>query len=268
MIYGKVLLKLTVILSLLCAGCATNLKINEIEHSSQPVPDSFNGYRIVFISDLHINSLLPREYFEEVMDQVVSLEPDLVLLGGDYVDGDTQNIEEALEVLRPLQSYPCIAVLGNHDHWESSDEVLAALEDLGIEVLLNRSMEISLEDQSILVCGVDDLYFGYPDIEAALERAHVSQFTILLSHSPEIYTEIQYDPRVDLMLAGHSHGGQVTLFGLWAPVLPLADRQFWRGSYESDYNRLIISNGVGVNKLPIRVFASPGIELIRLGTEE
>lgn len=265
-------LTLWIFLSLVWAfslgSCATNPKIQTTNLSSRDVPGDFQDFRIVFLSDIHINALLPEEYFSEVVQKVLDMEPDLVLLGGDYVDSHTTDLHQALELLRPLGELETFAVLGNHDHWENPDTVTSILLDLGIEVLVNESVEFQRNEQRIILCGVDDPFSGRHNVEETFRGIESGDFTILLSHSPEIYGEIGQDQRVDLMLSGHTHGGQVTFFGLWAPILPLKDRRFWRGEYQSEHNRLIISNGIGVYKYPVRVFAPPKIDLIILSSSE
>lgn len=227
---------------------------------------SANGedLRIVFISDLHINSLLPASYYQKVVQKIVKLEPDLILMGGDYVDSHTEDIVTSLQLLKPLMQFPVVGVLGNHDIWESERLVTDTLTHLGVILLKNESQIVNIDGISLALCGVEDLYSANPNLKGALRGIGEADFSILLSHSPELYRTVREEYRVDLMLSGHSHGGQVTLFGLWAPILPLNDKSYWRGTYTSEQNQLIVTNGIGVYKYPLRVFAAPSIELILL----
>jgi predicted MPP superfamily phosphohydrolase len=249
----------TLIFILYLAGCATNLQVNRIT-----LNEDENSLTVIFISDLHINSLLPEKYFTKVVNKIVQFKPDIVFLGGDYVDADTENITESIKLLVPLQQFPVFAVIGNHDNWISRTSITKELEDLGFIVLDNSYKKIEVKNRILLVSGIADLYTDNISLEAALNGIDPANLCILISHSPEPYEQIKDDSRVDLMLAGHSHGGQVTAFGIWAPILPLNNRSYWRGHYDSEINHLIVTNGIGVYKYPIRFFARPGIELIKL----
>lgn len=255
---------LLALLLLLISSCATSLHVNTTEVASPQVPREFDGFLILFLSDLHINDMLPRDYFEKVLDKVVALKPDLILLGGDFVDGNTSDVRDALQLLEVLPAEISYAVLGNHDSLVSTRLITEELEALGITLLDNRSLRVEKEGAWIVLAGVGDYYFDVADSQAALEGIETEEFCLFLSHTPDLYPRVREDERVDLMLAGHTHGGQVTLFGLWAPFMPLWNKKYWRGSYRSEINQLIISNGVGVSKLPLRIFAAPALERIVL----
>ncbi len=255
---------LTAIFLLIFSGCATILTVKKSTVYAEDLPEESEEIRIVFISDLHISRLLPESYFTETVKKVLALKPDILLLGGDYIDGHTEDFDSALEKLAPLADLNNAAVLGNHDNFVSPYDVRGKLESLGFTVLDNSTAEFQIGGQKLTVAGLADYYTDFPEIQLALNDVKNEEFCILLSHSPEIYSIVRNDMRVDLMLSGHSHGGQITFFGLYAPVLPLQNHEYWRGSYSSDINRLIVSNGIGVSGMPVRFFADPHIELIRL----
>lgn len=240
------------------------LTVKESNVFTDKLADETEDIRIVFVSDLHINNLLSEKYFSRTVEKIVSLKPNLILMGGDYIDGNTEDFDHALEKLAPLADFKNAAVIGNHDNFLSPYNVRSKLESLGFLVLENSKTEFLIGDQKLTVAGLADYYTDFPGVQLSLSGVETGNPCILLSHSPELYTMIRNDERVDLMLTGHSHGGQITFLGLYAPVLPLQDRRYWRGSYSSKTNRLIISNGVGVSGMPVRFFAEPHIELIIL----
>lgn len=259
--------RMTFPLFMLVSGCATNIAVRNTEIRSRDIPKEFDGSVIVFVSDFHINRLLPMEYFEEVIDKINGLEPDVVLLGGDYVDWDTMDMDEAFRMLSRLPQGKTYGVLGNHDNWFRFFPMKQSLQDSGIILLQNDSVRFAGSGGDFVIAGIDDYLSGRPDIDKALSGVTEKDFCVLLSHSPQPYSTVKDDTRVNVMLAGHSHGGQVTFFGLWAPILPLDAKTYWRGRYDSEGNFLLITNGIGTNKLPIRIFARPAIERIVLKRE-
>ena len=177
------------------------------------------------------------------------------MLGGDFIKGHdgkyTLSIEEQAEILGRIKS-PVITVLGNHDGWFNRDRVKSALEKKGIKVLLNSNTKF----ENIYIAGVEDMQTGYPDIESALKDTESPR--ILLSHSPDIYYDVE--EKVDLILAGHVHGGQVYIPFLGAPIVPSKyGSKFSRGIINETHNKMIITKGLGTSILPIRFCSIPEI---------
>ncbi len=255
---------LTALFVLIFSGCASILTVKESTVYADELAEESEVIRIVFVSDLHISRLLPEGYFTGAVEKILALEPDIVLLGGDYIDGHTEDFDAALEKLAPLAALKNAVVMGNHDNFVSPYNVRDKLESMGFQVLDNSTVQFQIDGQKLTVAGLADYYTDFPGIQLTLSDVEKDDLCILLSHSPEMYSIIRNDKRVDLMLSGHTHGGQITFLGWYAPVLPLQNRQYWRGCYFSDINRLIVSNGVGVSSMPVRFFADPHIELIRL----
>lgn len=258
---------LPVFCSLLFLSCQS-FSVNEQPFESSDLPASFDGFFMVFLSDLHMNRFNKNSYYEELVAEVETLNPDLILLGGDYIDGDTEDILASLELLKPLRRFPVYYVMGNHDNWENRSMVMEGMSSMGFRLLDNRRLVFEHGEGQIILAGLADFYTDTLEIEESLKGVEEEDFCIVLSHSPEPYVFLRNDPRVDLMLSGHTHGGQVTFFGLWAPVLPLYDKSYWRGTYASELNQLIISNGIGYSQIGIRVFARPGLEWIVLESFE
>ena len=216
--------------------------------------DFLKGQKIVFISDLHI-AKLDKARLKRIVSRINSINPALVLCGGDYIKGHTGKgtlpIEEQAEILSEIKS-EVVSVLGNHDGWYDKFTVQKALEKYGIKVLNNTSIKIN----DLYIAGVEDLQTGFPDSKTALENtAHPR---ILLTHSPDVYYDVKSD--VDLILAGHVHGGQVRIPFLGALICPSAyGTKFCGGSYKETNNRMIVSRGLGTSILNVRFCDIPEI---------
>lgn len=245
----------------------SSFPVHEELISSPDIPPAFDGYRILFLSDLHINSLRSDSYYDRAIEKALERDPDIILLGGDYVDKDTGDISAALQRLAPFSAIPVYYVLGNHDNWEDPSGITEQMNSMGFTELTNQNKVLSHDGNQIIIAGFADLYSDTIRKELSLSGVIPEDFCILLSHSPEPYTYITQEDRVDLMLSGHTHGGQVTFLGLWAPIMPLRDKSYWRGRYDSEGNSLIISNGIGFYKMGVRIFARPGMEEILLQRE-
>ena len=252
------------LLTIFIVGCAKNVAVREKIIESNQIPVSFDSYTIIFISDLHINSLIKEDYFLKVSKIINEISPDLILLGGDYVDSNTENIDKAFLLLENIAQTNTIAVLGNHDNWISNEKIKNKLHGINISTLENSFVRLKKNSNEIVISGLADDFSDSIDIDRALSGVRKDEFCILLSHTPEPYMKIKDEQRVDIMLSGHTHGGQVTFFGLWAPILPLRNKTYWRGTYSSKINQLLITNGIGVYRYPIRIFARPTIEKIIL----
>ncbi|MBX3464810.1 MAG: metallophosphoesterase [Planctomycetes bacterium] len=229
----------------------------------QPAP-GLDGLRLCFVSDVHAGSFLDEHDLVGLFDRIQAAAPDLVLFGGDLINTRER---ELLLFRRPLQRLRpplgMFAVPGNHDHFWGSDIGLwtAFLQEQGVEVLTNRGRRVERSGSSLWLCGVDDLTEGTPDLRAALRGRRDGEPAVLLSHHPDFFFEAAAVD-VDLVLSGHTHGGQIRLAG-WAPI------RHSRFGYESGWFRengcsLYVGRGVGVTILPLRVDAPPEIPLFTL----
>ena len=220
--------------------------------------DFLSGKKVVFLSDLHIAKGDKRR-LNRIINKVNALKPDLVLLGGDYIKGhdgkSTMPIEDIAKELSKITA-PKISILGNHDGWYDKYRVKRALEDNGIKVLINSSTKF----EDLYISGVDDLQTGYPEVNVALENTEFPR--ILLTHTPDIYYDIKEN--VDLILAGHVHGGQVRLPFIGALICPSEyGNKFSGGNYKETDNRMIVSRGLGTSILSVRFFDIPEIILLK-----
>lgn len=237
--------------------------------SDSDVPQNFEGKKIVFISDIHHGPYFERERVADLVRKVNELEPDIIILGGDYVSGDVGYIGACFEELSRLKADMGIfGVTGNHDEWTDYNLTVKCMENAGITVLSNRAEWLEIGEDKIKIAGVDwstDWYFNSePYVDPLVKDAEENDFVILVSHTPDLAEELTTD-KVDLVLSGHTHGGQITFFGLWAPYVPSYYGQKYRtGIVKTDKTMALVSNGVGNTFLPIRFFARPQINIIIL----
>jgi predicted MPP superfamily phosphohydrolase len=233
---------------------------------AQPDP-SPPPLRIAFASDFHAGPTTHPATLERAYRMLCELQPDLLLLGGDFISLQPHAIEALAHALgrvpAPLGRY---AVLGNHDLWADERPIIAALEAHGIRVLINQHAVLPAPYQQIAICGLDEPSIGAPDAHAMFRGA--PPLRLVLMHSPEGIEQIA-DHRFDLAFCGHTHGGQIC----WANGRPI-----WRlgGKYSPRYlagsfqlagqppRHLIVSRGIGCVGLPIRINACGDIQLCHL----
>ncbi len=236
------------------------LKINRIEFQDEDLPESFNGFKIIFIADIHHGPYFSRKRVKKLVTKINDLKPDLIIMGGDYVHEDVKYIAPCFEELSHLKSkLGTYAVLGNHDHWESTLRSEKQMSKAKIKILDNQSYWINYNGARIKLGGVGDLWEDSQKIEGTIHDVKTEDFVILVSHNPDFAEEITTD-KIDLVLAGHTHGGQVTFFGLSAPVLPSNFKQkYRRGFVKAPATTVFITVGVGTITPPVRFFCRPEI---------
>ena len=239
----------------------------ELTHIRIPLPSQWArlaGCRLVWMSDLHLYPHTRLPYLERAARAAASLNPDVLLLGGDYVLETAGAVCELAPVLAAVPSrFGRFAVLGNHDIWEGRETVEAGLADHDIALLTNRSVRLEFRGGYFYLAGVDDCWSGTPDLQLALRNCPEEAPVILLSHEPDPADEYANDPRIFLQVSGHSHGGQVRFPGLGSPFLPPFGRKYPMGLYRVRSAWLYTNRGVGVTA-PIRLNCRPEITLLEL----
>jgi len=230
----------------------------EITFSAPNVPSEMDGYRIAFVTDIH--TALGRR-LETVVEELNQRQIDLLLLGGDFTF-DSDDLDIAMNLLSQI-AVPdgMFGIEGNHDHYQA---LFAAMEAHGITPLSNSGLYIR---EHFFLAGVEDLWNRNPDIATAIAGAGPDSFVLLLSHNPD--TTMQQDTTgVDLTLSGHTHGGQLNLFGRWSigldsGIISAYGTRFRGGWAESrDGTPVYVCRGVG--EYYPRVFARPEVTLLTL----
>jgi len=243
----------------------------DVEFSSTDVPLTRGGSgldlcEVVLLSDIHAGLFMTRADVQDLFARVAALHPDLVCLVGDLIStrlAELAFFEEALAELEPPLGV--FAVPGNHDYfrpWEIGLWI-ERLEAFGVTVLVNRGVRLEHRGESFWLAGVDDKTESRPDVAAALEGRRADELVLLMSHHPDVFLEAA-EHEVDLQLSGHTHAGQVRLFG-WAPMTH-SEHGFIEGLHELGNSRLYVGRGVGVTTLPIRIGTRAEVPLLRLRT--
>ena len=188
----------------------------------------FDGYRVVQISDFHLDGWMTPERLQRVVDLVNEQEPDLVAITGDFVAVSTDYISGLPGPLGKLEATDgAVAVLGNHDHMNDADAVRRALSSAGVVDVSNGVRTLHRDGAALHLCGVDSVMEGYDRLDEVLEALDGAEpgCAILLAHEPDFADETAATGRFDLQLSGHSHGGQVRIPFLKTPyVVPLLSR--------------------------------------------
>jgi uncharacterized protein len=215
------------------------------------LPSAFTGYRVLHLSDLHID--VSDATAHAIIEAVRNVDYDVCVLTGDYrfrTSGDVDGTLRNMARLRASLATEAYAVLGNHD----SVAMLPALEDMGIRVLMNESVAIERGGARLYLVGIDDAhFFGVENFEKALAEVPVEACTLLLSHTPEVYRQAAH-AGVDLLLCGHTHGGQICLPGR-IPVLLDAriPRRLGRGPWRYRDMLGYTSPGAGTSIAEVRL---------------
>jgi len=253
------------------------VKITNVTIESHDIPLSFDGKRIVFVSDIHHGEALSRERVMKLVQRINDLHPDIIILGGDYSSREEKYIIPVFDELRNLKSkYGIFGVMGNHDYFVNGDLTIKMMKRNGINLCDNKSYWVKINRDSIKIGGVDDPSGNVQVLDSTIYDVHPKDFCILIAHQPNYVKTLNTD-LVDLTLSGHTHGGQVTFFGLWAPILP-SDNGLWAsltfskegqkycyGLYQRNGTmQSYITSGIGTRSPHFRFFRRPEIAVLEL----
>lgn len=236
----------------------------EIQKVNIKIRNLARSYKIVQISDLHIGGLVGKELIQEVVQKVNALKPDLVVITGDLVDVKVAYAKETVDELKQLHStYGTYYIVGNHEYFHGIGEIISAVKALSIKVLENENVYIGEKSRGFNLAGVYDV-FGYrtgtyiPDLPKALKNLQDSP-TILLAHQPRFIEEV--DGRVDLILSGHTHGGQIYPFRFLIKIV----QPYISGLHQHTKDlQIYVNKGTGFWGPPMRLGANSEITEIIL----
>ncbi|MGA8938379.1 MAG: metallophosphoesterase [Acidobacteriaceae bacterium] len=237
----------------------------EITHRTLPIrdlPDGFLNFRIVQMSDLHLEEYTEPSFLERMVSEVNALHPDLVLITGDFVSRGPLSLKVswraagvAAEILSTLNAPQRFGVLGNHDVNVGADHVIRPLEAHGTPMLVDSYSPIERGRDVLWVCGSNDAGTRVPDLNFAIPpspRAPV----IFMCHEPDYVEKVVLHPRfplIDLMLSGHSHGGQIRLPYIGPLILPPMGQKYVEGAFQFGHMQLYVNRGIGTVGLPFRL---------------
>ncbi|MDH5509239.1 MAG: metallophosphoesterase [Nitrospinota bacterium] len=261
---------------------AYGVELQEVTIKIKDLPERFSGFTIALLSDTHASMIANKGLFDEAARLIMSKKPQMIALTGDYISGSTKFLSgaigkfrqkyldqllDSLSVLKaPLGVY---AVLGNHDFW-SGPEAIEAISDsftksLGVIWLRNRNLRVEKDGEAINLLGVDDYWQSSCSIHRAYQGLDKDSVNILLSHNPDINDDVPPQMRIDLILSGHTHGGQIYLPFIGCPVVPSKfGQKYISGLVRDGERQTYITRGVGHLMAPIRINCPPEATIITL----
>lgn len=234
----------------------TWLELNQHDIPVAGLDETFRGFRIVQLSDFHCSRQVTPAYLAEAVDLAQAQQPDVAVLTGDFVHKGHKYVERVAATLGRLTAPAGVyAVLGNHDFSVRNSlgfrrfrhlhrKVAAALTAQGIRVLHNETVLLRRGSAVVQLVGVEDLWSRACDLDQAFSRLDAAQPSVLLAHNPRT-AELLGGRRCDLVLSGHTHGGQVNLPGLGRPTLSRKARRFAAGLYRYGNTHVYVNKGVG-----------------------
>ena len=240
--------------------------------SSERLPASFDGYKIIQLSDLH--DAMFGEKHDDIVKEVEKIAPDAIYITGDFVDRNRYDLEQSLLLVEAIKDVaPIYYVTGNHEiSINDVDRIKNSLQDLGVHILSNEMMILSsAEGEKVSIGGIEDPLISTEDEQVAVERAvekafegvPEDMFKLLLSHRPE-YFDVYVQNDIDVTFSGHAHGGQVRIPGIGGLVSPGQGifPKMTSGIHEKNGSQLVVSRGIGNSLFPVRIFNQPEIVVV------
>jgi predicted MPP superfamily phosphohydrolase len=245
------------------ASVLSRVGVKQVRVPLAKLPDALSGYTIVQLTDVHVGPTIGRAFIEEIVRTTNALEPDVVAITGDLVDGSVANLGALVEPLRDLKAKDGVFfVTGNHEYYSGADEWIAYLRTLGVRVLRNERVELKA---GLDLAGVDDTSahnFGHghgENIPAAMNGRDPARALVLMAHQPKAVLEA-CKHGVDLQLSGHTHGGQIWPWGYAVRL----DQPHVAGLHDHKGTAIYVSRGTGYWGPPLRVGAPAEITRIEL----
>ena len=241
-----------------------DIEVSRHEVIVPALPPAFDGYRIAFLTDTHVASFMRRNFYREVVAQVNAFEPDLVLLGGDFVTWERHIPLMAEVLLTDLRAGDGIyAVLGNHDYWANPKAVTEAMTARGVKFIVNRSVALTRGTETISLLGIDEVYRGEPDLDAAFANVDPARPCLGLSHHPDIVDTLG-GRKLDLLVCGHTHGGQIRFPFFGSVIVPSKHEARYASGFQRVGDVLMyVSRGVGAIP-PLRILCRPEVATFTL----
>ncbi len=264
---------------LICAGCLVwgffiepnRLVVNHSTMQIDSWPRQLSGLRIALIGDVHTdNRFIDEAKLRRIVARTNAEQPDLIVLLGDYIQGGLRANAHLVEpevtaaVLKDLRApVGVFAILGNHDWWYNGSRVRRAFESAGIPVLENEVAEVKWQGQSIWIAGLADLWTRPQHIEETIAKAPADSTIIALAHNPDIFPELP--SRVPLLLAAHTHGGQVNLPLIGTPIVPSNyGPKYTAGHIFENGHHMFVTTGIGTSIIRVRFRVPPEIAVLTI----
>lgn len=232
-----------------------------------------DNLKIIIFSDIHIGIYNNERILERVVKKINELDADLVIIPGDFVYfPDKEKLNNYFSVLQKIK-IPKIAVLGNHDYGKSREDVskkiVVALEKSGVLMIDNKIKVLEIDNKKIEFTGLADLWVGDPNYSLMKESDNKNddiKFKFLITHNPDSiyeFTNLTSTKKIDLMISGHTHAGQIRLPFIYKRMIP-SEYKFDKGFYKINNTDLFITPGIGNVALPLRLFNLPEISVLKI----
>lgn len=235
------------------------------------LPRQFSGLRLAQISDLHISEWMNPARLETVVSTVIDLKPDIVAITGDFASHYSDQYfalhqDSCADVLSQLpKNVPTLAIMGNHDYWVGVEPVRRMLARANLQELRNQTFSLGRGADALHICGMDlDWHLRFTSIAPFLEQVPQEGCAVLLVHYPDFADFSAPSKRFDLQISGHSHGGQLIIPFLGAPILPYGAMKYPLGLYQVGEMYQYTNRGLGLGFLPYRINCRPEITVFTL----
>ncbi|CCQ91196.1 Metallophosphoesterase [Nitrospina gracilis 3/211] len=260
----------------------SNIRLERVEVTIRNLPPAFRGFTIGLLSDLHSSPIVSKDHLQSAAELLMTARPDMIALTGDFIghtfrfpgepyhEFEPRYVANIVDAFSGLKApHGIYGVLGNHDFWSGPEAVLTLEKEFaqgfGVKWLRNRNVKVERGSEAIVLAGVDDYWQDSCSPGDALKGSPEDAVRILLSHNPEV-NEILYDwQRIDLILSGHTHGGQIKLPFIGAPFQAgVRKRKYMEGLARDGHRQTYVTRGVGHLVVPIRLLCPPEVTLITL----
>jgi len=239
------------------------LSVERLDLLFDDLPDEFDGFKIVQVSDFHLYSFT--RIHEKVLTVLDKEKPDMIAITGDFNGKKLTELGKDFCKNIAKKSRYVFAVLGNWDHRvQNLDFLVKSIEDSGISVLINGSAVIERNGKELFIAGTDDSFTGNEDLEKTFKSIPENSFVVMLTHCPDIiYDAVKYKPQ--LVLSGHTHGGQVKVPFITAIYVPSKfGTRFLSGLFRVERTYLYVNRGIGTSHIPVRFLSLPELTVITL----
>lgn len=245
----------------------------EYKLETADISNSFDGIKIVHFSDLHYKRIINKDRTKEIVDEINLINPDIVIFTGDLIDKDfdvsDEDIEDLTLLLNNINSkYGKYAIIGNHDYVRD-DDILNDIYNNSSFVLLKNSYDVIYGDNNdrLFIGGVDTYSYDKADIDKTMEYFEDNEdidYKIILVHEPDYIDTITSKYNVNLVLAGHSHNGQINIPFIKEMFLPYGSNKYYENYYIVNDTPLYVSSGIGESRINFRLFNRPSINFYRI----
>ncbi len=276
--------KITIIFSIICLLlilCGiyfyfenTTLEVSTYQIATNKIPNEFNNYKIIQISDFHNNT--SSKLTKKIVEKIKNQKPNIIVITGDLIDSTKTNVDIAIDMIKEIiEIAPIYYVTGNHEaRTNEYDNLKSQMIELGVKILENEAQEIQLNNSTINILGINDpSFYKESDIldskivKNNMENIQYNEdnFTILLSHRPEVF-KIYVEKNIDLVFTGHAHGGQIRLPFIGGIIAPNQGTfpEYTDGIYREKDTTMVVSRGIGNSIIPFRVNNRPELMIVEL----